>query len=235
MGMDAKSLQAELRSHADAKAAANLAEFFKTYEGGYGEGDQFLGLKVPVIRAVCRSFRNLPLAEIEQLLESPIHEDRMAALIILSGQALKADPAIKKQLYEFYLRHTSRVNNWDLVDLSCRDVVGAYLLDKPRNVLYELAKSDNLWERRIAIVSTWEFIRRKQLDDTLTIAEILLHDKHDLIQKAVGWMLREVGKRERARLVIFLDTHAHAMPRTMLRYAIERFPPDQRQHYLSVR
>jgi 3-methyladenine DNA glycosylase AlkD len=233
--MDAKSLQAELRRHADAQAAANLAKFFKTYKGGYGEGDQFLGLKAPVIRAVCKSFWNLPLAEIEQLLESPIHEDRMAALIVLSGQALKADPAIKKRLYEFYLRHTNRVNNWDLVDLSCRDVVGAYLLDKPHNVLYELAKSDNLWERRIAIVSTWEFIRRKQLDDTLAIAEVLLHDKHDLIQKAVGWMLREAGKRERARLVIFLDKHAHAMPRTMLRYAIEHFPPDQRQHYLRVR
>jgi 3-methyladenine DNA glycosylase AlkD len=233
--MDARSLQAELRRHADAKAAANLARFFKTYEGGYGEGDQFLGLKAPVIRAVCRSFGTLPLAEIEQLLESPIHEDRMAALIVLSGQALKADPAIKKQLYEFYLRHTSRVNNWDLVDVSCRDVVGAYLLDKPRNELYKLAKSDNIWERRIAIVSTWEFLRHNQLDDTLALAEILLHDKHDLIQKAVGWMLRELGKRERAQLVTFLDTHAHAMPRTMLRYAIEHFPPDQRQHYLCVR
>src|SRR5215831_11306362 len=212
--MDAKSLQAELRRHADAKAAANLADFFKTYEGGYGEGDQFLGLKVPVIRGDCKPFRNLPLAEIEKLLESPIHEDRMAALIVLSGQALKADPAIKKLLYEFYLRHTNRVNNWDLVDLSCRDVVGAYLLDKPRNVIYDLAKSDNLWDRRITIVTTWKFIRHNQLDDTLAIAELLLHDKHDLIQKAVGWMLREAGKRDRARLVTFLDTHANAMPRT---------------------
>jgi 3-methyladenine DNA glycosylase AlkD len=140
--MDAKSLQAELRRHVDAKAAAHQAEFFKAYQGGYGEGDQFLGLKAPVIRAFCKSFRNLPLAEIEHLLESPIHEDRMAALIVLSGQALKAGPAIKKQLYEFCLRHTNRVNNWDLVDLSRRDVVGAYLLDKPRNVLYKLAKSD---------------------------------------------------------------------------------------------
>jgi 3-methyladenine DNA glycosylase AlkD len=233
--MDARILQAELRRYADTNVAANLARFFKTYEGGYGEGDQFLGLKVPVIRAVCKSYKNLPLAEIDQLLESPIHEDRMAALIVLSGQALKADPPIKKQLYEFYLRHTNRVNNWDLVDVSCRDVVGAYLLDKPRNELYQLAKSDNLWERRIAIVSTWEFIRHKQFDDTLAIAEILLHDKHDLIQKAVGWMLRELGKRERARLVFFLDTRAHAMPRTMLRYAIEHFPPDQRQQYLSAR
>jgi 3-methyladenine DNA glycosylase AlkD len=233
--MDAKSLQAELRSHADAKSAANLAQFFKSYDGGYGEGDQFLGLQVPVIRAVCKSFKTLPRAEIEHLLESPIHEDRMAALIVLSGQALKADPATKEQLYEFYLRHTSRVNNWDLVDVSCRDVVGAYLLDKPRSALYDLAQSENLWERRIAIVSTGEFIRHNQLDDTFAIAEILLHDKHDLIQKAVGWMLREVGKRERARLVMFLDMHAHAMPRTMLRYAIEHFPLDQRQQYLGVR
>jgi 3-methyladenine DNA glycosylase AlkD len=233
--MDAKTLQAELQIHANANVAANLAQFFKANEGGYGEGDQFLGVKVPVIRAVCKSYRNLPLADIDQLLESPIHEDRMAALIVLSGQALKADPAIRKQLYEFYVRHTNRINNWDLVDVSCRDVVGAYLLDEPRNELYELAKSDNLWERRIAIVSTWEFIRHRQLDDTLAIAEVLLHDKHDLIQKAVGWMLREVGKRESARLVMFLDTHAHEMPRTMLRYAIEHFPPDQRQQYLSVR
>lgn len=214
-----------------------MKRFFKTGPGEYAEGDEPMGVRVPEIRAVCKQFSDLSLAEIEQLLESPLHEVREGALIIMANQAQKAknNPLHKKALYDLYLRRTDRINNWDLVDCCCRDVVGGYLYDKSRAPLYALAKSKDLWERRISVVSTWYFIRNKDLADTFKIAEMLLSDKQDLIHKAAGWMLREAGKKDRTPLLQFLDTHAAIMPRTMLRYAIEHLPPEQRLHYMHAR
>lgn len=234
--MTAADVQAALAPYTSDADAAFLGRFFKTGPGQYAEGDQFLGIKVPVTRRVCRDFRELSLAEIEKLLDSPFHEHRLAALIIMTEQAKskRTSEARKKALFDLYLRRTDRINNWDLVDISCRDVVGSYLLNKPRDVLYKLARSDNLWERRIAMVTTWEFIRRGDLDDTFALAEVLLHDTHDLMHKAVGWMLREAGKKNEDRLRLFLDEHAAVMPRTMLRYSIEKFPPEVRLHYMSL-
>ncbi len=232
--MKAGEVEAELNGLANPDAAGFAQRFFKTAKGQYGAGDKFLGIKVPVVRAVCKKYKALPLNEIEKLLASPIHEHRLAALVILVQQFKRAEPARRQKLYEFYLAHTSRINNWDLVDLSCRDIVGEYLMDKPRGELYKLAKSADLWERRIAIVSTWQFIRAGQFSDTFKIAEVLLGDEHDLIHKAVGWMLRETGKYGgRAELVKFLDVYAQQMPRTMLRYSIEHFSPAERQHYMQ--
>ncbi len=219
----------------NAQDAAFLQRFFKTGEGQYGAGDKFIGVRVPDTRKVCRLFQDLSLVEIEKLLESPVHEHRLGAVIIMAEQAKRSrDPAHKKALYDLYLRRTDRINNWDIVDVSCRDVVGGYLQDKSRAPLYKLAKSRNIWERRIAIISTWQFIRTGDLNDTFKIAEILLTDTHDLIHKAVGWMLREAGKKDRAALLAFLDKHAAVMPRTALRYAIEHLPPEQKSHYMSL-
>lgn len=235
----AKELEYDLREAGRGRPPediAFIAHFFKTYKGGYSEGDVFIGVKVPVIRAVCKKYKDLSLPEIEKALESPVHEIRLAAVIIMANQATSklSGDALKKALFELYIRRTDRVNNWDIVDSSCRDVVGEYLQDKPRDVLYKLARSKDLWERRIAIVSTWAFMRRGDNADTFKLAEVLLHDTHDLIHKAVGWMLRESGKRgSRDGLVAFLDAHAKEMPRTMLRYAIEHFPPDVRAHYMQ--
>lgn len=235
--MTAHQLEKDLRQAAAGRPAEDLAiikRFFKSYKGGYSEGDVFIGAKVPVVRAVCKNYKDMALAQIEKALESPVHEVRLAAVIIMTDQSKKADPRHKKALFDLYLRRTDRINNWDIVDLSCRDVVGEYLLDKPRNVLYTLARSDNLWERRIAMVSTWAFIRHGEIDDTFKIAELLLQDKHDLIHKAVGWMLREAGKKVgHTPLKTWLDNHYKHMPRTALRYAIEHFDPAMRQHYLK--
>lgn len=235
--MKAADVQAALAVYASDSNAAFLGRFFKTGPGQYAEGDIFLGIKVPVTRGVCREFKDMSLPEIEKLLESPFHEHRLAALIIMTEQAKSKHTTKdqKKALYELYLRRTDCINNWDLVDVSCRDVVGGYLMDKPRDVLYKLAESDDLWERRIAMVSTWEFIRHGDLDDTFQLAEVLLHDKHDLMHKAMGWMLREAGKRSEDRLRHFLDEHAWEMPRTALRYAIEKFPSETRQHYMTLK
>lgn len=235
--MNAQQLVLALGRYASDADAVILQRFFKTGKGQYGEGDQFLGIKVPVTRRVCRDFRDLPLDQIEALLESPFHEHRLAALVIMTEQAKsKRTPSAHKQaLFELYLRRTDRINNWDLVDVSCRDVVGGYLFDKPRDVLYRLAASSNLWERRIAMVSTWEFIRRGDTHDTWQLAEALLHDKEDLMHKAIGWMLREAGKRDLDGLLAFLDKHAHAMPRTMLRYSLEKLPESQRRHYMQFK
>lgn len=233
----ANHLEKDLRQAARGRSAQDIAfieHFFKTHKGGYGEGDIFIGAKVPVIRDVCKKYADLPLAEIERALESPIHETRLAAVIIMADQAKKSGPVHKKALFDLYVRRTDRINNWDIVDTSCRDVVGEYLVDKPRAILYKLAQSDNLWERRIAIVSTWAFIRHGDIADTFTIAEALLGDKHDLIHKAVGWMLREVGKKMgHAVLKMWLDRHYRHMPRTALRYAIEHFDTGIRRHYLQ--
>jgi 3-methyladenine DNA glycosylase AlkD len=229
----AKAAQKLFRSFANAEVAAILARFFKTGPGQYGEGDRFIGIKVPVTRKVAKEFKDLPLAEIECLLHSKIHEERLLALIILVGQFTKGNDAGKKAIFDLYLSNTLYINNWDLVDLSAPQIVGGYLEAKSRKRLDSLAKSKSLWERRISILATFWFIRRGDFADTLRIAEKLLDDKQDLIHKAVGWMLREVGKKDTAVLESFLDEHCSVMPRTMLRYAIERLPETKRQAYLA--
>jgi 3-methyladenine DNA glycosylase AlkD len=228
-----KQLKSELNKLADKKQAAILAGFFKTGLGQYGAGDIFLGIKVPVQRAVARSYENLSLVELQKLLNNKIHEYRLIALMILLSQYKKADSAGKKKIVKFYLRNTKNINNWDLVDLSCHYILGDYLLAKPRGILYKLAGSKNLWEKRISIISTFAFIRNKEFSDTLKICEILLNDRHDLIHKATGWMLREAGKRDEAVLMRFLDKHYKTMPRTMLRYAIEKLDNKKRKFYLG--
>lgn len=210
-----------------------MAGFFKTGPGQYGQGDIFLGIKVPVQRAVARRYENLSLADAQELLNNKIHEYRLIALMILLFQYKKADSAGKKKIVRFYLRNTKNINNWDLVDLSCHYILGDYLSDKPRGILYKLADSKNLWEKRISIISTFAFIKNKEFGDTLKICEILLNDQHDLIHKATGWMLREAGKREEAVLTRFLDKHYKTMPRTMLRYAIEKLNNKKRKFYLN--
>lgn len=226
-------LQKDLRSLADPKRARVLSGFFKTGKSQYGAGDIFIGVIVPDSRKVARQYSQLPLVEIEQLLQSPVHEERLVALLILVHQFQKGDKTQKKELYDFYLAHTKYVNNWDLVDLSAGKIVGAWLVDKNWDILRSLAKSSDLWEKRIAMIATGPFLLQKNAEPTFTIADILLHDSHDLIQKAVGWMLREVGKRvSREAEEKFLSIRYQTMPRTTLRYAIEHFPEPVRQAYL---
>ncbi len=230
---DAGTAQRRLRSLADPKVAAILARFFKTGPGQYGEGDRFIGVKVPASRKVAKEFKRLPLTEVECLLHLEIHEERLLALVILVGQFEKGDDAGRKAIYDLYLANTRHINNWDLVDLSAPQIVGGYLETRSRKPLDRLAKSASLWERRISILATHWFIRHGDLADTIRIAEKLLSDKEDLIHKAVGWMLREVGKRDVAVLEEFLGQHCRVMPRTMLRYAIERFSEERRRAYLD--
>lgn len=230
---DARAAQQRLRSLADPAVAAVSARFFKTGPGEYGEGDVFIGIKSPTLKGVAKEFMGLPLSEVECLLHSEVHEDRTLALVILVGQFTKADDATRKPLYDRYLANTQHINNWDLVDISAPQIVGGYLESRSRKPLDRLAKSASLWERRISIVATHRFIRQGDFADTLRIAEKLLRDREDLIHKAVGWMLREVGKREVAVLEEFLAKHSRVMPRTMLRYAIERFPEKKRKAYLT--
>lgn len=234
-GMTANDVTTELIKYEDPAKAQFAGRFFKTGKGEYGEGDVFLGLTVPDVRRVAKLFSQLPIYELEKLLESDIHEHRLVALIIMTNQAKKASREEHKRLYDLYLRRTDRINNWDLVDTSCRDIIGGYLIDKSRQPLYKLARSKSLWERRIAIVSTWQFIRVGDVEDTFKIAKILLGDKEDLIHKATGWMLREAGKKKPARLINFLDEHARKMPRTMLRYSIERLDANTRNYFLHLR
>jgi 3-methyladenine DNA glycosylase AlkD len=219
--------------------ADDMGRFFKAFPGGYGEGDKFLGITVPVIRRVAKEYRGATISEINSLLDSPWHEVRLVGGIIMAEQYKRAkkDEPLRQALYDLYLRRTDAMNNWDLVDLSCRDVVGQYLLDHPdqRGTLQKLAKSSNIWERRIAMVSTWQLIRMKQLDETFQIATILLGDKHDLIHKAVGWMLREAGKKDEPRLTQYLTDHIRQLPRTSLRYAIERLSPDERAYFMKLK
>ncbi|KKT58841.1 MAG: alkylation repair enzyme protein [Candidatus Amesbacteria bacterium GW2011_GWB1_47_19] len=204
--------------------------FFKTGPGQYGEGDKFLGLNTPQMRGISKKYRDLPLKEVQQLIKSPYHEERSIAIQISVYQF----PKNPEQIYNFYLENTEYINNWDLVDISAPKIVGVYLSDKPRDILYQLTKSDNLWERRIAIISCMYFIvKQNDPADALKISQILLSDKHDLIHKAVGWMLREVGKRcSQKTLTDFLDEYGKVIPRTSLRYAIERFPEPLRRRYL---
>lgn len=228
---------ADLKSELDAMAsltkAIALSRFFKTGKGEYGEGDRFLGVTVPEQRQLAKKFVSLGFEDLEQLLQTDIHEYRLTALLILTYQFPKADTFKREEIFTFYLNHTKWINNWDLVDVTCRQILGVHLLHQDRNILYELARSQNLWEQRIAIVSTLEFIKHQQFTDTLQIAIILLKHPHDLIHKAVGWMLREVGKQDRQVLVGFLDVYYQQMPRTMLRYAIEHFDEPNRKAYLK--
>ncbi len=216
------------------KKAKILTRFFKTGPGEYGEGDVFLGLTVPQQRQIALKFAQLPLGELQQLLKSRVHEHRLVALLILVIQFQKSDGEQRERIVSLYLKNTKRINNWDLVDLSAPKILGAWLLDKKRDVLFLLARSENLWEKRISILSTFEFIKNDQCEDTLKIAELLLIDRHDLIHKAVGWMLREIGKRDQRTEEEFLKKHASQMPRTMLRYAIEKFDEKTRRFYLGL-
>lgn len=233
--MFADKVLKELERHAYPSDAEFLGRFFKTGEGQYGAGDVFVGVRVHAIRQVAKQFAGASLQQIEALLESPIHELRLCAVIIMTEVFKRADDTKRTALFNLYLRRTDRINNWDIVDVSCRDIVGRYVQLHPEktSILRTLANSSDLWERRIAMVSTWQFIRSGQLDPTFAIATMLLGDKHDLIHKAVGWMLREAGKRNELRLREFLAEHKHSMPRTALRYAIERFSPDDRARFLS--
>lgn len=233
--MTAKEAQKKLKALASPEAAKSAARFFKTGPGEYGEGDVFIGIKVPTLRTLAREFRALPPEEIESLLKSPIHEERYLALTILVLQVAKCHDAQRKAAFDFYLRNTEFVNNWDLVDCSAPQIVGGFLMNRSRKPLVQLARSESLWERRIAIVATLYFIRQGDLDETLTIARLLLNDEEDLIHKATGWMLREVGKKDQAVLEGFLDEFGTVMPRTMLRYAIERFTPERRRAYLVAK
>lgn len=226
----------ELRAQAKRDRAAILARFFKTGRGEYAEGDRFLGIAVPETRAVAKRYPDLPLADVLALLSSPIHEERACALFIMVGQYRRGTPAEQERIYRAYLAHTRHINNWDLVDLSAYHIVGPHLEGRDRQPLSRLARSSDLWERRIAMVSTFHFIRQGDPEAALDIAERLVYDDHDLIQKAVGWMLREVGKRcsldaERS----FLDRYAATMPRTALRYAIERMSPAEKRRYMKMK
>lgn len=231
--MTARFIINELLSVANPEKAIFLKRFFKTGKGQYAEGDEFLGIVVPLTRNIAKANKLTPLPELQLLIESEYHEARLAALLIVVERFKKATPSQQTELYDFYLRNASRINNWDLVDVTCPHVMGLYLLDKDRSILYNLAQSHCLWEQRIAMVSTLTFIRNKQYDDTLALAEIFLTHKHDLMHKAVGWMLREVGKRDKETLIHFLNCNASVMPRTSLRYAIEHFPPDERKVYME--
>ncbi len=231
----AKDAQRALHTHADPQKAAFLKRFFKTGKGEYAEGDVFLGCTVPQTRTVAKVFEGLSLGELSQLLKSRFHEERLLALLILVAQCKKADSKQRAAIYRFYLRHIKSVNNWDLVDCSAEHLVGAYLLDRSHKPLHTFASSKNLWARRVAIMATFHFIKRGEYTTTLDLAATLLHDPHDLIHKAVGWMLREVGKRDMAVEEQFLRRHAHEMPRTMLRYAIERLPAPKRKFYMNAR
>lgn len=226
------SIQSLLRQVADIPKEKTTV-FFKTGVGQYAQHDQFIGVSVPAVRKIAKKYKNISLEEIQLLLNSPINEERLLALLILVNQYQKAEHDIKIELYEFYLRNLQQVNNWNLVDSSAHLIIGAHLVNADKQILLHLAESELLWKRRIAIVATWYFIRNNDLDWTFKIAKQLLTDKHDLIHKAVGWMLREAGKKNQNQLTSFLDAHACKMPRTMLRYAIEKFPELQRKEYLT--
>jgi 3-methyladenine DNA glycosylase AlkD len=231
--MDIEDIRQKLHRLADKDKAEVLQRFFKTGPGEYGEGDRFLGIKVPDLRKVAKELQQVRYETLRTLLKSPFHEERLLALLILMGNFSKADETGRKRIYDFYLKSTPWINNWDLVDLSAAHIVGEFLWQRDKTPLHRLAESRNLWERRIAVLATFHFIKKNAFSETLKISEMLLLDKEDLIHKAVGWMLREVGKRDMATEEAFLKAHYKSMPRTMLRYAIERFPEAKRQRYLK--
>ena len=229
--MTLNKLREEISKEKDEKRAEVNKRFFKSGKGEYGEGDIFIGLSVPKCRKIAIKYSALSLGEVQKLLSSKIHEERLIALEILVYK-YENNLENKKNIFEFYLSNTKFINNWDLVDLSAEYIVGDFLFDKDKEILYDLTKSSNLWERRIAIVSTFNFIKRRKFKDTLKLAKILLNDNHDLIHKAVGWMLREIGKRDEEILRKFLNDNYEKMPRTMLRYAIERFSQEERKGFM---
>lgn len=223
-----KTITSELQALSNTEKREIFPKFFKAGKGEYGEGDRFLGVTVPNIRAIAKLHKDISIEEIRDLIQSEWHEVRLCALIIMVEKSKKKDEALRQQLFELYLSQTDRINNWDLVDLSCRFIIGEYLLDKSRDILYQLAQSPLLWDNRIAIVSTYAFIRKGQLEDTYALSDLMMHHPHDLMHKAIGWMLREAGKRDSERLYDYVMSHRADMPRTMLRYAIEKFSPTER-------
>ena len=233
--MKSHPLLAELRTHADPAIAAHSHRFFRAEPGGYGEGDRFLGIRVPVVRQVARGGRDLSLANIASILRSEWHEERLLALVLMVERFKKTDAAKRHALHDAYIAHLPHVNNWDLVDISAPWLVGTHLLRSDRSLIYELAHSGELWPQRTAMMATFAFIRAGEFEDTLAVADILLQHEHDLIHKAVGWMLREVGNRDNRAEEAFLKEHHPSMPRTMLRYAIEKFPEPRRRAYLEGR
>ena len=227
----------KLKIYGSPEEVEKTQRYFKSGKGEYGEGDKFIGVRMGQLFALAKEFIEMPPSELEKLLESPIHEARAGALSIMGKQARskKTSAARRKELFDLYIRRHDRVNNWDLVDLGALYIVGIYLIDKPRDILYKLARSKNIWERRTAIVSTGQFIRQGDVADTFEIAEILISDKEDLVNKGTGWMLRYAGDKDRRRLLSFLDKHAATMPRVALRYSIEHFDKKQRDHYLGMK
>lgn len=223
-----KTITNELQALSDAEKREIFPKFFKAGKGEYGEGDRFLGVTAPNIRAIAKLHKNISIEEIRDLIQSEWHEVRLCALIIMVEKSKKKDEALRKELFNLYLSQTERINNWDLVDLSCRFIIGEYLLDKSRDILYQLAQSPLLWDNRIAIVSTYAFIRKGQLEDTYALSDLMMQHPHDLMHKAIGWMLREAGKRNPERLYDYVMSYRADMPRTMLRYAIEKFSPKER-------
>jgi len=230
-----EELKKELDDESNPDKAKGLKRFFKTGKGQYGEGDVFLGISLPELREIAKKYYNMPLMEIQQLLDSKFHEHRTVALIILihKYKEMKKNYPLRRKIFEFYIRNMHRINNWDLVDISAPNIPGDFVYEEKSDYLRNLARSESLWEKRISIVSTYAFIRNKNFGETLVIADILMKDEHDLIQKAVGWMLREVGKRSMSVLELFLASRYKEMPRTMLRYAIEKFPEETRKKYLK--
>lgn len=230
--LSARAMQQRLRHFASATKARLLQRFFKTGPGEYGEGDRFLGVMVPYIRSVAKEYQDAPLSEVRKLLRSPWHEERLLALLILVSKFEAGNEVQRKTIYTLYLKSLRSINNWDLVDLTAPKIVGPFLEKRFRRPLYRMVRSGNLWERRIAVLATFHFIRQEDFADALLLAEALLNDEEDLMHKAVGWMLREIGKRDEAVLKAFLRKHYRRMPRTTLRYAIERFPEAKRKKYL---
>ncbi len=231
--MTAEKIREELEALSTPEKKEFLPYFFKTGKGQYGEGDKFLGVVVPDSRKIAKKYKDIPFQEVKNLLNSEYHECRLCALLILVERFKKADEQNRKAIYEFYLSHTHRINNWDLVDLSSQYIVGEYLLDKDRSVLYKLADSELLWDQRIAVLATFPFIRNHDFEDLLALSEKLLHHKHDLMHKAVGWLLREAGKKDKTVLIGFLDRYYKEMPRTMLRYSIEKLTSEERAYYMK--
>ncbi|MGB5894431.1 MAG: DNA alkylation repair protein [Ignavibacteriaceae bacterium] len=231
--LNLNELKKTIRANANKDHAKTMQWFFKTGKGEYGEGDKFVGIKVPVQRKISRQFGELDLEDLQTLLNSIIHEERLISLLILVAKYEKADEKVKEKIYHFYKKNRRKINSWDLVDLSAPKIIGIHLLNCDKQILYKYAHSNNLWEKRISIISTYSFIKNHDFKTTLEISDILLNDDHDLIHKAVGWMLREVGKQDPKTLEKFLKPRYNKMPRTMLRYSIEKFPEKKRKKYLK--
>lgn len=234
--MTAKEVIKELNKYRSDKELEKIQRYFKSEEGDYSHGDKFIGIRMGTIFSLAKKYAGMPIEEIEKLLESPVHEYRVAGISIMDKQSRskRVSPLRRKEMYDLVMRRTDRINNWDLVDLAALHITGTYLLDKPRKILYKLAKSKNIWERRIAIVTTAQFIRNGEVDDTFELAEILVNDKHDLIHKATGWMLRFAGDKDKKKLLSFLDKYAATMPRTLLRYSIEKLDKKQKAYYMTL-